>query len=410
MSRRSRLPSPPTGSLAAFLSAAILSLAAPVHARTDRPVGALDPARQRYPLCSGVLEAREGGFLQTAADPATSTFVTTGLWVGAEADRGQGPEQIVSEAPWAFEFWPVDPTALPGSVGGARFFYADTSTAIVPHEPLGLRVVQIGTAGTRPGYGGFVRFRFEVKNISASYRPPGWDLDRVYLGMFADPDVGQGAASGYWQDDLAAYQSTAGGGLAYAWDAPGHGDDTAERVGLLLPEQEAHSFQVWSYEDDPADDAARYALLRGDGDDVQTIDPPATAPSDQRILVSVGPFSLPRGASRSFVVAVVCGDALPPTPAVLAARDGSAAPSPSLVMPNPVRRGGPGLRFAGLPSGARVSVYQTSGRLVTTLVTDVAGDASWDLLSRGERVSAGVYLYRVDGPARTTTGKIVVVR
>jgi hypothetical protein len=248
-----------------------------------------------------------------------------------------------------------------------------------------------------------------VTNISAAYRPPGWDLDHVYLGMFADPDVGQGSVVPYWTDDLAAYASTAGGGLAYAWDAPGQGDDTAERVGLLLPGQEVHSFQVWSYLDDPTDDAARYALLRGDGDDVQTIDPPATVPADQRILVSVGPFSLPRGASRSFVVAVVCGDALPSAPVSLAAGDAALAASPSRVMPNPVSRSAPGIRFAGFPSGAPVSVYETSGRLVTTLVTDVAGAATWDLVSRSGRVSAGVYLYRVGGAAGTKSGKIVVV-
>jgi hypothetical protein len=410
MSCHLRLTSPTTGSLAAFLSAAILSLAPSVHARTDGPVGALDPAKQHYSLCSGVLEAREGGFLQTATDPATTTFVTAGLWVGAEADRGQGLEQIVSEAPWSFEFWPVDPAALPGSVGGSRFFYADTSTAIVPHEPLGLRVVQIGTAGERPGYGGYVRFQFEVKNISASYRPPGWDLDHVYLGLFADPDVGQGAAPNYWSDDLAAYASTSGGGLAYAWDAPGQGDDTPERVGILLPGQEAHAFEAWSYLDDPPDDAARYALLRGDGDNVQTIDPPAAVPSDQRILVSLGPFSLPRGASRSFLVALVCGDTLPPT--LLAAAAPAATPSriPGVVTPNPVTLGASEVRLGGLPDHARVTVYETSGRLVATLATDSRGGASWNLVSRGARAPAGVYLYRVENGTGSWSGKIVVVR
>jgi hypothetical protein len=411
MSRRARRTSPGLGSLAAFLSAtAILPLAATVHARTDPPVSAFLPQTDRFPLCSNVLQAHPAGRLLAPITPTAGLSAAAGLWVGAEVDRGGGLEQIVSTTVYEIEFFPLDPTVLPNVFGESRQIYADTSTVVAPHEPLALRVTQIASPAQRPGYGGFIRLHFDVRNISHVFQPPGWDMTHVYLGMFADADVGLGSVGNPWSDDLGAYASTPDGGLAYVWDAPGHGDDTSERMGVLLPGREAHSFQVWASPADELTDLGKYALLRGDGYNVQTIDPPSTRPDDQRILVSVGPFTIAPGASQSFDVALVCGDPLPPRPFEEARRGSPAAPRVAIVSPNPVSRTSPGVRFANVARGARVSVYETSGRLVRTFTAGASGEVSWNLAARGAPVPAGVYLVRVVDAEGSKTGKLVVVR
>jgi hypothetical protein len=413
MSRCSRLASPGVGSLAALLAVAILSFPGPVHARIGDPTNHLAPVKQRFRLCGSALEARDGGLLQTPYKEPGPLHVVGGLWVGARADLGQGLQTLVSQTAWGFEFWPVQDEQNPSALGGLRRVYADTSTAIVMHQPLGLRVTQIATPMQRNGYGEYVQVVFKLTNISAEYRPPGWDLNGVYLSLFADPDVGVAPPSGqYWWDDLAAFAQTPDGALAYAWDTPGGDDDTSERLGVLLPGQQPHAARIWAGPSgDPLDDASQYARMRGTSDDVQTIDPPATVPGDERVLLSVGPFTIPRGASQRFVAAIVCGEDLGTGTKDVVAAAPWTAPVHVEVAPNPVRLGGPGVRFGGLPVSSRVSVYETSGRLVATLVTDAGGAAAWDLVSsHGERVAAGVYLLRVDGGGAVPTGKVVVVR
>lgn len=73
------------------------------------------------------------------------------------------------------------------------------------------------------------------------------------------------------------------------------------------------------------------------------------------------------------------------------------------VYPNPYRMSthdGP-LTIAGLPSEATIRIYTPTGRLVRTLSVERSrnGGEDWNLHNeRGERVSSGVYLFRVNAP------------
>lgn len=76
------------------------------------------------------------------------------------------------------------------------------------------------------------------------------------------------------------------------------------------------------------------------------------------------------------------------------------------VYPNPYRistHEGP-LTVAGLPSEATIRIYTPSGRLVRTLSVERTRDGGqeWNLHDeRGEQVSSGVYLFRVNAPDET---------
>jgi hypothetical protein len=130
------------------------------------------------------------------------------------------------------------------------------------------------------------------------------------------------------------------------------------------------------------------------------------------LLVSVGPVDLPSGGEETFAVLLVCGNALSGSGAE--AR-GEPAPAGAVagfvpVWPNPVRLAWGQAAFGGLRANERVSVYSVSGQLVRRLES-TGSTALWSLdTAHGAPVSAGTYFYRVDGPSRASTGKIVVVR
>ncbi|WP_179862115.1 S8 family serine peptidase [Longibacter salinarum] len=74
------------------------------------------------------------------------------------------------------------------------------------------------------------------------------------------------------------------------------------------------------------------------------------------------------------------------------------------VYPNPYRASqhGNALTIAGLPSQSTIRVYSTDGRLVRVLSKErsLTGGREWDLRdSRGEKVPAGIYIFRVESPS-----------
>jgi hypothetical protein len=86
-----------------------------------------------------------------------------------------------------------------------------------------------------------------------------------------------------------------------------------------------------------------------------------------------------------------------------------------LFAPSPFRPGD-AIRFT-LPAGTHVelSIYDIRGRLVRTLVNEEipAGPSvrTWDGTDRrGNLVSSGLYLYRLDWGKDTATGRVLLVR
>lgn len=77
-----------------------------------------------------------------------------------------------------------------------------------------------------------------------------------------------------------------------------------------------------------------------------------------------------------------------------------------VVYPNPLRPAGT-LHFDGVTPGARILVFDLSGRMVWSGATDASGSARWEGAASSPDRAPGIYFYRVEGDA-ALTGKIAV--
>lgn len=349
------------------------------------------------PFGTETLRVMNVGRYSTETNPAGHFAFAAGLRVGAEIDRGSGIERITSSAAYALDY---AAEALPPGRAQLQLVQTDTDTSLFPHEPLGLRVVQHVTSETVAGYDGFVSVRSVVRNISAQWSPPGWDMENVYVGFFMDPDLGRPGGTP-WSDDHAAYALTPDGPLAYAFDEPGGGDDTTADVGILLRDHPVHSFRRWNFPGDTESDAGQYLQLRGDSNGSVTIDPDTVVPADYRILLAAGPFALARGEAVTVTFALVTGTDLGAAPP----RAGESHRAASFAV---AQAGGSRVRFAGLPAGARLFVHDVTGRRVASLGAADGGEVVWDAAREG--AASGVYFYRVASPSEDVRGKIVITR
>jgi hypothetical protein len=380
------------GALAVIPALPLVSLAGAEPA--SDPAAAAFPVVGSYRICDVNVPITDAGLVGTLLDPSAEFHVLAGLWVGARADRDEGPEVSVSTAAYEFEFVPASDDSRPpsGDRPDLRIVYRDTGNPWYPdHVPLGIEVVQESRVVDTPRGDAFIDVRYTVTNISGELSPPGWVLENVYFGVFADADVGAGDHA--FTDDLGTFvpapPASPRPGVGWVFDEPGGGDDVSVRAGIALLDRPVHAFRIWSSGAvDPSDDDGRYALLRGTSDEVPTIDPDPTRSADQRILLSCGPIArIDPGESRSFRAALVCGE------------DGGALPDSRIEPPEAsdivARAGAPVILPA---SEGEVEIFTAAGRRVAVL----SPGASWES-------AAGVYFYRTKD-ARAMRGKIVVLR
>lgn len=200
------------------------------------------------------------------------------------------------------------------------------------HEPLNIRVVQESYAWEADSVDDFIGFEFTViptENFSV-------DLENIYVGLFADCDIGPRSGSGIASDDLPGFfdgRIRAVDGqftpisVAYMYDedgdsgqAPGfigimYLDHPIDPLGDLAPVQVGiTSFQQFAGNQpfdrggDPGNDAERYELLSRREFD-STPQPGQNKANDFRILISTGPFGgLTQGEQLKFQMAVVIGE------------------------------------------------------------------------------------------------------
>jgi hypothetical protein len=195
------------------------------------------------------------------------------------------------------------------------------------HTPLNVEIVQQSYAWENDDVDSFVGFEFFIKNIGVS------PLLNVYIGFFADCDIGPRGRENLANDDLAGYyegQWRAKDGswvplsIGYMYDddgdeglAPGYfgilflGHDT-DPTGLTAPKRvKVRSFQAFSGQaqfdqgGDPTNDAERYELLSVDEKDDNVEE---EKKNDFRFLVSAGPFqTLDADRTLRFQAAMVVG-------------------------------------------------------------------------------------------------------
>ena len=85
---------------------------------------------------------------------------------------------------------------------------------------------------------------------------------------------------------------------------------------------------------------------------------------------------------------------------------------PVKVYPNPFKpsEGHTEVTFINLPSGASVKIFHLEGRIIATLKEE-GGEAKWKVKdSEGNKVSSGLYLYRIESDKKRQTGKLVIIR
>jgi hypothetical protein len=197
------------------------------------------------------------------------------------------------------------------------------------HTPMNLQIVQETFQWENDSVDDFVGFQFTVTNIGVT------DIDNVYIGFFADCDIGPRGIGGVASDDMAGSFD----GLVRASDgsyvpvAVGYMYDNSETVwingyfgiqflghdtdptGRQAPETvKLRSYNAFSGTQpfdqggDPSNDDERYELLSEENRDSNTR---PGKEDDYRILISAGPFAeLAPQRQLQFQVAMVVGPGL----------------------------------------------------------------------------------------------------
>jgi hypothetical protein len=202
-----------------------------------------------------------------------------------------------------------------------------TTLMIYPdHEPLDLMVRQESYQWVEDRFDDAVGIRYVVENTGEE------TLEEIYLGFFADCDIGSRDQADYWEDDAVDYWSglvdTEYGmiqvRMAYSYDTDGDGGATPSYFGIVLlghtvdslgvtaPSSSGiHGVQIFTgvqpYENggDPTDDFQRYEVMS-----LATIDR-GVEDRDFRVLISSGPFaSLAPGETLEIHYALVAGNGL----------------------------------------------------------------------------------------------------
>ena len=195
------------------------------------------------------------------------------------------------------------------------------------HTPLQLQIVQSSFAWENDDADDFVAFEFEITNIGVA------PVDDVYIGFFADADVGPRLRPGRANDDMAGsfdglVQSKDGTyvpvSVGYMYDddgddglAPGYFgiaflghdiDPTGRRAPKRVKLRSYQSFagnRSFDQGGDPTNDAERYELLSLEARDANVRE---GKQNDFRFLVSAGPFAtLDPNGTLEFQAALVVG-------------------------------------------------------------------------------------------------------
>ncbi|MEZ4388668.1 MAG: T9SS type A sorting domain-containing protein [Candidatus Krumholzibacteriia bacterium] len=199
------------------------------------------------------------------------------------------------------------------------------------HTPLNLRVVQESYAWESDQVDDFVGFQYTITNVGVS------DINSIYVGFFADPDIGPRSGTGTASDDMAgsysgAWKASDGSWVpvevGFMWDAAEEGrldgyfgiaflgHDT-DPEGRRAPQTvRLRTFQRFSGQapfdqgGDPVNDSQRYELLSAGPEDWDPDVQPGKQ-DDFRFMISAGPFEvLESGADLQFQVALAAGSGL----------------------------------------------------------------------------------------------------
>jgi hypothetical protein len=249
-------------------------------------------------------------------------------WLDGRDNDGDGRIDedfaAISNQMFFCEFWDTDPSRR---------------LSLPEHEPLGCRVQQATLCWEDALVDDFIAMEYLIINESTA------PLFDVYVGFYADCDIGVRDAEQIAEDDYAGFSETIAEAqlgattknvkisIGYMWDDDGDEGASEGYIGLMFLGAQApgsggvpefvslRNFRMFSgttsYDQggDPTNDEERYAILNGTAPKSLPVVPEgalrppqvAKKKDDYRIVVSAGPFNLEVGDSLRFQSALVVG-------------------------------------------------------------------------------------------------------
>lgn len=195
------------------------------------------------------------------------------------------------------------------------------------HDPLGIEVIQESFQWDNPRLEDSVGFEFTIRNVSRQI------IEDVYVGFFADGDIGRRSATNVSQDDMVGLYTGLeddsqglGTSIAFAYmydcdgdkgQAPGYIGFSFLGSGMGFSRPYIPTFRYFTgtraYGDggDPTNDNERYEVLSRPG--IQRLPEPCEDANDYRILMAFQPsggYRFPPGAEIHFRMAISVGEGL----------------------------------------------------------------------------------------------------
>ncbi len=251
-------------------------------------------------------------------------------------------------------------------------------------------------------YDDFIAFRYHLENGSRR------KLEKTYLALAYDFDIG---GSFSYIDDYVGFDDERK--MPYMYD----GDAGHPYLGLLCLDGSVRGAHSWDIMNDPANDEYLYWYMQDPSFDCEQ-----TNPYDWRVMLSVGPYDIPAGATEITTFAVVAGGDLD---ALLENADAALAafrpgPPPERAVPKAfnLSQNHPNpattytkIRFACRVSAkVRLAVYDLAGRRVATLADRIYQPGTYEVEWRPGAVAPGVYLYTLEATNERFVKAMVVAR
>ena len=309
---------------------------------------------------------------------------------------GQSQDQVSGMAYETGEWVTTNPLSLAAPPEGFDQAFAAAYDDSGAPNPIGVEVDQLSYSSTEAGFDGFVVVELDVENTS------GADLENIYVGIFADWDVGAATANlgGFDEDSGLLYVYDTAGGLNY--------------YGVAALDDNVSGYNLHA---GAGSNPTQEDLYNG----MTTFFPIPELADDRRTVLGVGPYDIAAGESVPVRFAFVGGEDLDAIIANAMAAQGGVTPSVETTTPagtfvlhsaypNPFA-GSTTVGFS-IPTAehVRLTVYDVLGRRVATLVDDVlqAGDQSVRFDATG--LQSGTYFYHLEAGDAQLTERFTVVR
>ena len=310
---------------------------------------------------------------------------------------GAGPEQVSGMAYEEGEWVTTEPLAIAAppldfeQAFGAAF---DDSGA---SNPIGVEVDQLSYSTSEEGLEDFVIVEYSVENTTDA------ELSEIYVGVFADWDVGSATANlgGYDEETQLLYVFDDGGAPNY--------------YGVAALDADVSGYELDAGGGTNPTEIDLWAALTNEG-----LIP--TTPDDRRTVIGSGPYTIPAGEDVIVRFAFVGGEDLDGIIASAAAAQDVFMPVASeettqagtfalhSAYPNPFAATTT-LGFS-LPTAGhvRLTVYDVLGRRVATLVDGVRQSGEQTVRFDASNLGSGTYIYRLEAGGTQLTERFTVVR